>query len=298
MQNRALRKPDEPEEYPVAVRVFAESFPKPLRVAVRAIAIPLWILVCYLAMRVLYLTTIGRPEQRKIRAKKLSIRWQQTMRYLIGIRVFVRGKIPDNPFFLVGNHHTWIDFFRSNILQTARIVMMSESVSFPFAGLLVRGLDPIIVDRKRTSVSMVVEELVATLRRGESVRIAPEGAVTPGHMIRRYHAALLEAAVITEMPAHYVTSHWRTPAGCRPPSQSVIYGPDPYMRDEAGRVLPSELELWGGKRSFLMHLIHLLALPHCDIVARFGPEPIRGEDRVSLAKALHAASLKIFTPSA
>jgi hypothetical protein len=45
-------------------------------------------------------------------------------------------------------------------------------------------------------------------------------------------------------------------------------------------------------------MVRLLALPHCDLVARFGPEPLRAEDRVSLAKALHAASLKIFTPSA
>lgn len=298
MPNSALREPDEPEEYPVAVRVFAESFPQPLRVVVRAIAIPLWILICYLAMRALYLATLGRPEQRKSRAKKLSIRWQQTMRYLIGIRVFVRGKIPDHPFFLVGNHHTWIEIFCNNILRTARIVMMSESAAFPFAGLLVRGLDPITVDRKRTSVPMVVEELVATLRRGESVRIAPEGAVTPGHMIRRYHAALLEAAIVTGMPVHYVTVHWRTPEGCRPPSQSVLFGPDPQMRDESGRFPPAELELWGPRRSFLPQMVRLLALPHCDLVARFGPEPLRAEDRVSLAKALHAASLKIFTPSA
>lgn len=288
-----------PDEHLVAGRVFAGAgCPKPLRVVLRALAIGVWTFFCYLAIRTVQLATIGRPELRKRRCYRVSLRWIHIMRALFGIRMFVEGKIPDSPFFLVINHHTWVGYFGIYSIFTARTVVLDKPASLLFTHILTQGMDPILTDRKRENVPVVNRELIAAIRRGENILIAPEGAVSPGHMIRRYHAALLEAAVVTGTPVHYCTAHWRTPEGCLPPSQSVIYGPDPHMRDASGRLAASELETWGPERPLLPHLIHTLALPHCDLIIRFGPEPLTAPDRFSLAQALHAASIAIFTPSA
>lgn len=249
-------------------------------------------------MRALYLATLGQPQKRKKWAKKLSRRWVSTMRGLFGIRLFGKGTIPEHPFFLVVNHHTWVEYFGINVILDARLVVMAEDAAFPVAGLLTRGLDPIFTNRTRENVPVVNCELISSIRRKESVMIAPEGAVTPGHMIRRYRAALLEAAIATGSPVHYATVHWRTPEGCLPPSQSVIYGPDPNVRDASGRLAASEIELWGSERPLLPHLRRMLALPCSDLTFRFGPAPLSGNDRISLANALYASSLNIFTPSA
>lgn len=286
------------QEYAAVDRVFAgDHVPKPLRVLLRSLTIPLWTFVCYLAIRAAQLVTMGRPEARKGASHRVSQRWISTMRGLFGIRVFFVGNMPEPPFFLVINHHAWVGYFGVHSVMNARTVTLDKSLFLPFAGILLRGIEPIPSNRKSESVPVVNHELIAAIRRGENVLIAPEGRVSPGHMIRRYHAALLESAVVTATPVHYATVHWRTPEDCLPPSKSVFYGPDPYMVDDSGRLLASEIEVWGPPRPLFLHLMHLLALPHCDMVICFGPNPISGKDRVSLAGELHAASLKIFTPS-
>jgi hypothetical protein len=290
---------NKPKEYLVGGWVLAGGrCPWPLRVILRFLALLLWSLSCYVAMRCIYLLTFKNPERRKQWVKRLARRWVSIMRGLFGIRLFGAGKIPEHPFFLVVNHHTWVEYFGINVILNARLVVMAEDIAFPIAGFLTRGLDPIFTDRRRENVPMVNRELIASVLRKESVMLAPEGAVTPGHTIRRYRAALLEAAVATQSPVHYATVHWRTPEGCLLPSQSVIYGPDPNVRDASGRLAATEIELWGPERSLLPHLIRFLALPYCDLVFCFGPAPIVGNDRISLANALYAASLDIFTPCA
>ncbi|MRR18341.1 MAG: hypothetical protein EG826_18010 [Deltaproteobacteria bacterium] len=286
------------QEYAAADRVFAgDRVPKPLRVLLRSLTIPSWTFVCYLAIRAVQLATLGRPEARKRASHRVAQRWISTMRGLFGIRMFFVGNMPKPPFFLVINHHAWVGYFGLHSVMNARTVTLDKSLFLPFVGILLRGIAPLPSNRKSDSVPAVNQELIAAIGRGESVIIAPEGRVSPGHMIRRYHAALLESAVVTATPVYYATVHWRTPEDCLPPSKSVFYGPDPYMVDDSGLLLASELEVWGPPRPLFLHLMHLLALPHCDMVIRFGPNPIAGKDRVSLAGELHKASLKIFTPS-
>ncbi|MRR18134.1 MAG: hypothetical protein EG826_16935, partial [Deltaproteobacteria bacterium] len=140
-------------EYLVGGWVFAGgNCPRFLRVISRSLALILWTLVCYTGMRALYLATLGQPQTRKKWAKRISRRWVSTMRGLFGIRLFGEGKIPERPFFLVVNHHTWVEYFGINVILDARLVVMAEDAAFPIAGLLTRGLDPIFTERTRENV--------------------------------------------------------------------------------------------------------------------------------------------------
>src|SRR5512145_682598 len=117
MPHLFTQQPCKPQEYRVAGWVLAGGrCPKPLRVVLRSGALILWIFACWTAMRAIQLATIGKPGKRKHWAKRLSRRWIRTMRGLFGIRVFGVGQIPEPPFFLVINHHTWVGYFGINDL--------------------------------------------------------------------------------------------------------------------------------------------------------------------------------------
>jgi hypothetical protein len=126
--------------------------------------------------------------------------------------------------------------------------------------------------------------------------MAPEGNISPGREVRHFHARFLGPAVECGMPVHYASITYRTPDACPPAKERVLFGPDPHFPWPDGKIPEKEFEGWGPQRSFLGHLILLLALPWYEIVVRFAPEPILGTDPVQLAKDLHDAVESIFTP--
>jgi 1-acyl-sn-glycerol-3-phosphate acyltransferase len=173
---------------------------------------------------------------------------------------------------------------------------MEEMVTMPVLGTLFRGLDPISTRRIAEDNPACLAEMTAALRRGENLLMAPEGNLSPGREVRRFRPRLLEAAVRCEFPVHYASITYRTPKGCPPAADRVLFGPDPHFPWPGGRIPESEFEGWGTQRNFVSHLVRVLALPYFEIVVRFGPEPILGTNVVQLASDLQQAVTWIFTP--
>jgi 1-acyl-sn-glycerol-3-phosphate acyltransferase len=215
---------------------------------------------------------------------------------LLGLRRTVYGSPPEAPYFLVNNHITWLDFVTMNSLCDGRAVIMEEMLSMPFLGPFFKGLDPILTRRVKEEVPRVIEEVTAAIKRGDSILMAPEGVITPGRKVRRFRPSLLEAPVQCATPVHYASITYRTPPGSPPASQRVLFGPDPHYPWPGGKIPEAEYEGWGPRRTFVGHLVRLLALPWCEVVVRFAPEPITAPDCVSLAADLQRAVQDIFTP--
>ncbi|NIA12440.1 MAG: hypothetical protein GWP08_00060 [Nitrospiraceae bacterium] len=268
----------------------------PLRVFRRFVASLGWTILCYLVMLCVTPVAWVAPAYGKKLRKAVAMTWHKTLPLLFGLRVTTIGRKPEEQFFLVGNHISWIDLFALPPRESTRYVAMAETASFPIIGRLMNGLEPIYVRRKREDTPRVLGEIIAALERGEDVQMAPEAVISPGRQVKWFHAALLEAAVQTRTPVHYCSITYRTPKGSQPPSETMIYGPDPYYRSPKGKLSPEELAAWGPKRSFLTHLIILLALPYQEIVVRFGRDPIWRDDRITLANDLQKAIQDIFTP--
>lgn len=218
---------------------------------------------------------------------------------LIGMRLVVRGNVPKHPYFLVCNHPSWIDFFAMASLCDAVFIAEAPTGQIPIIGPLVQGLSPIFVRRVKEETPRINDLMVQAIQAGHSIVLAPESPVKTIHPTKglsQFRGGLLQSAVRTRTPVHYVALTYRTPEGYPPPSEALISGPNPYLRGPDGKIFQSELDIFGPERSFFVHLLGVLALPWHEWIATFGPEPIEAADRIALANQLQDAVRRLFTP--
>lgn len=270
----------------------------PLRAFVRLVAAFFWMLWCYAVLKMVSIALLPFPETRYRAREGVHKMWVRGLRYIIGMRIRVFGQMPPHPYFLVCNHIAWGDYFLvANVQERCSYVAQAEDEHLPIAGPLMAANDPIFNLRERGAVPITVGKMVALLQEGKrSLAFAPEGVVGPGKVVRRFHAALLEAAVQAQKPVHYAAITCRTPEGCPPASKAVLFGPDPYFLGPDGKIPQSEIDAWGPERSFFVSLWGVLCLPWHEFDFRVAPEPISGTDRVVLANELHDAVQAIFVP--
>ena len=269
---------------------------RPLRVVTRLCALLAWTVICYLAVCAsLPVRVFSRPLVRKLH-RWFAVRWACGVGAITGMRVQVHGRPPQKPCFLVSNHVVWTDGFAMIRFFDCTYVSMAEIQTMPIVRTIIRGLEPIFVYRKREDTHRVVGLMVETLKSGGSIFMCQEAIVSPGREIRRFRGALLEAAVITGMPVYCATITYRTPDDCPPPSQCILFGPDPYFRTPDGEIPESELAVWGSERSMKRYLMRFLSVSSYTVVITFGEHPINGTDKFELADALRDAVRARFTP--
>jgi hypothetical protein len=210
---------------------------------------------------------------------------------ILGTRIIVKGTPPKAPFYLVGNHVCWIDFFVTQTVLDAAVVTDKVVDTVPVLGAILRALDIIVIGRLRSEVYDVNQKITEAMQAGKSIVMAPEATVSPGRRVYPFHSSLLEPAVRLKCPVHYASLTVRTPDGCPPASQMVVK-PDPDFP------LPDvELESWGApERGFVGYISDLLGLPWHEFTIHFGEETICGTNRKVLAQQLQHAVESIFVP--
>jgi 1-acyl-sn-glycerol-3-phosphate acyltransferase len=268
----------------------------PLRVAMRLACALAWTFGAYFLSLFASMAGLFSQPLAKRWAMAVSRRWVRGMPAMLGMCMTVVGNRPEKPYFLVFNHISWLDVIAINALCDARTVIMAPMVRIPVMGRLWRALDAIPTRRIAEDTPACLSEMMATLRRGDNLLMAPEGNISPGMEVRRFRPRLLEAATRCNFPVHYVSLTYRTPKGCPPASDRVLFGPDPDFPYPGGKIPEAEFEGWGTQRSFLSHVLRLLALPYFEIVFRFGPEPVHATHPVQLANTLQQAVTNIFVP--
>jgi len=266
----------------------------PLRGVVRLSGMWLWMILCYVAVRAATVVFFfSRPLRRRI-CRKIARTWLMGMPPLLGLRIHVYGCRPKPPYLLVANHISWVDFIVMNLICDCRCVAMAEMKDMAILGPLVTALEAIYVRRVREDVPRVKQTILDSIHRGRNILLAPEGTISPGRTVLRFHASLLQPAIDSRKPVHYASITFRNPPACPPASETVLYGPDPYYIPDDEEV--NNLELWGPQRTFLGHVFRLVSLPYHEAHVRFCEEPMTGEHRVELANSLQRAVKKIFTP--
>lgn len=198
------------------------------------------------------------------------------MTRILGFRVTVHGTPPKPPFLLVSNHLTTVDSVLY-LWQTGCIfVAMAEMERWPVIGFIAAKVGNLFIDRRQLRDTMRVNALVATAyERGEGIMVYPEAGTSPGKTVGPFKPALLESAVHEGWPVYYAAIRHATPEGCPPASWAVC---------------------WVGDTPFFTHLRRLLSLPAINTTIRFGPVPVYGRDRKTLAAELEAAVKQLFVP--
>jgi len=267
----------------------------PARVAFRLTALVLWLALILVAMACTAPVALLVPGVAKRIRRSISRSWLKGTLLLLGTRVTVHGAPPKPPFFLVGNHISWIDFFVTNTLVDAVCVSEPVVTQIPLARFLLKGMDLIVVTRTRKKLHETSERMMRAMRDGKSLVMAPEATVSPGQRVCHFHSGLFESAVRLGRPVHYASLTVRTPLGWPPATRSVL-APDRDLPIKSPT--PEEVELMRQQngRGFLSYFLGLLSLPCHEYIVTFAPEPLLRNDRKELARALQQAVQSIFTP--
>lgn len=195
--------------------------------------------------------------------------WSRLVAQILALEVRVQGSPPSPPFLLVANHLGYLDIPLLASRLGARFVAKSEVRSWPVIGLLARSVSTIFVDRtRRRDVVRVGGRIRNALAEGDAVVLFAEGTSTAGHDVAPFRSSLLAEAAEAEIPVHYATLRYRTPAG-EPSAEEAV--------------------CWWGDMTFTPHFLGLLGLTSIEATVVFGAEPIRSRSRKQLAARLNEA---------
>jgi 1-acyl-sn-glycerol-3-phosphate acyltransferase len=208
--------------------------------------------------------------RRRIWRNWIVRRWATIMLRILGARLNIRGRLPDAPFCLVSNHLGYLDILVYLSLVDGVFVAKREVESWPLIGPLSRRAGTIYADRasRRDAVRLNrrIKECAQCAECG--VILFPEGTSTAGDGVAPFKSSPLDFAAAADFPVHYAALSYQTAGNVPPPEESVC---------------------WWGDMGFLPHFTTLLHLPGVTVRVDFGNEPIRSNDRKTLAARLEQA---------
>ena len=196
--------------------------------------------------------------------------------FFLGARVEVQGVPPKPPFFIVANHTSYLDALMLMHETGCIFVVRGDVEHWPIMGFMAKSVYLLFIDRADRRDTVRVNELIKhTLDTGDGLAVFPESRIFRGLDVEPFKSALIQPAIDLDLPVHYASITYKTHEGCPPASRIVG---------------------WWRPEGFFYHLCRLLQYPGFTATVHFGGEPIRGDDRKKLARALHKAVRTNFVP--
>lgn len=166
--------------------------------------------------------------------------WSRIMLRIFGIRLEVKGQLPDGPCLVVANHISWMDIVLLHALWPVWLVAKAEIRGWPLIGRLATLAGTIYIQRgSEASRQRVRRRMGALLKRGQRVGIFPEGGISPEPGVKRFHARLFGAAIRADVPV--------VPVAIRYFREGDLYA----------------VMLFGPGENFFRNLLRLLSQPPC-----------------------------------
>ncbi len=168
---------------------------------------------------------IARAQKRKNRRlnKKILNFWSKLLCRICGLKVISKGKIHANPVFIVANHVSWLDIPVIHSYKLAGFVAKEEISRWPILGWIVKSGETLFITRgKKESRKQVLKRIDARLNEGRSIAVFPEGKVTDGSYVARFHRQLMQAAIETQTPIQAIAIKYKTKTGYRNPHVAFI----------------------------------------------------------------------------
>jgi 1-acyl-sn-glycerol-3-phosphate acyltransferase len=193
--------------------------------------------------------------------------WSALMLRRLGITLHSSGRPQPGPLLLVANHISWLDILAIDAVQPARFVSKSDVRHWPLIGWMVACGGTLFIERERKRDAMrVVHQVAGALKAGEILAVFPEGTTSEGHGLLPFHANLLQAAVVTQVPVQAVALRYADLHA--PVSAAAAFVGETPLLESLGRVLWAD-----GLRA----TVQLLPVA-----------PTQETDRRALAERLHA----------
>jgi 1-acyl-sn-glycerol-3-phosphate acyltransferase len=139
------------------------------------------------------------------RNKRIEV-WAGKSLNKLAIQLVVKGSPPAvGPMLLVSNHISWLDILVMHASRHCRFVSKADVKHWPVCGTLATAAGTLYIEREsRRDAMRVVHQMCETLSDGDIVAVFPEGTTGNGIDLLPFHANLLQAAIVANVPAQPV----------------------------------------------------------------------------------------------
>lgn len=160
----------------------------------RAILVVIWIMSSLLAVIIVFPLVSLRVRN------AMNRRWSQTLLFICGVRVRVRGRPECTDASLwVANHVSWLDIFILSSVRSVIFIAKSDIRRWPVIGWMVAGAGTIFLERgHRHAIKHVSRQMQARFIGGQAVGLFPEGTTSIGFDVAPFHSSLFEPAIYTQ----------------------------------------------------------------------------------------------------
>lgn len=148
--------------------------------------------------------------------KKVVNKWSRLLCFVCGLKLSIKGEIHTNPVFLVANHVSWLDIPVIHSFKLVGFVAKSEISQWPILGRIVKSGETLFIARGQSeSRKNVLNAIKNRLQKGRSIAVFPEGRVTNGTYLARFHRQLMHAAIETQTPLQAIAIKYIKADGMR-----------------------------------------------------------------------------------
>ena len=248
----------------------------PLLAFIRILALVGLSFLYYLLVFIFKLLT-KNPKNRYRTSVLWTRRWARACRFLMGIQVTYRGKIPDEGCLLTPNHQGYADIIALASLVPCFFVAKMDVGSWPLIASLYHVGDHILVPRSRAKDLLeATKEMKNRLVARFSVCAFLEGTSTGGDRILPFYPPLAQPAIDAGVPAVPVAIRWSA--------------------KREGIIVSEDIAYWKDHH-FASHAWRLLGLTGIQVEILFGePVPPGSMDRKAFAEKLHTTLLNLYDP--
>lgn len=171
---------------------------------------------------------------------------------------------------IVSNHLGYLDILAFASASPCIFVSKQDVLAWPIFGTLARCGGTIFVNRNQsTAVRSAVSQIAAALQAGLPVILFPEGTSTDGSQVLPFRSALLQPAILANVPIAAAAIGYQSPS--HPEAAFCYYG---HVR-------------------FLPHLRSILRIPRARMVLRFHNTSSPYPDRKQAAQHLRQLTLNL-----
>lgn len=221
--------------------------------------------IIFLLIGNLILKVIFSKKQLKWKYQVIKV-WANLIRLLLNIEVEMKGTPPKPPFFMAGNHLSYIDIIPLWLFSDTTFVAKSDISSWPVIGRVSHLIGIIFINRNmKRDVYRVNRLITQSIGDCQGVTVFPEGTSTKGKVVKPFHSSLLQYPVKKNMEVHYFSLSYKS----KDPNRSAAN----YI-------------CWWGDMEFVSHFWELLKLSGFKATIRFGKKTVTGNDRKQMASRL------------
>jgi 1-acyl-sn-glycerol-3-phosphate acyltransferase len=157
------------------------------------------------------------PFYSRLRRNRAVGHWSARLLAILGVRLRMHGHPPRDlhrAAVVVANHVSWLDIQIIHSVWQVRFVAKSEVRRWPLIGWMSARAGTLFIERGKGRHAARINRTIHTaISRGDAIGIFPEGSTTDGTELTRFHASLLQPAVLEGALVYPVALRYRDDNG-------------------------------------------------------------------------------------